>query len=705
MKWLLPAFLSVLIGASSASAQSGALPDEKPKVQASLVPEHGGVAPGGTLSIALKQVIRKNWHTYWVNPGDSGAATTVTWHLPPGWSAGPLQWPYPERLPVGPLMNFGYADQVALISDISAPPGARPGSTADIGADVNWLVCSDVCIPESTQLSLQVAITTSPLPSGAATARLFADTRAHLPRASLWTARYDAQDRRFALLLQNPAFTQLPPQRAAFFPYADGIIEAASPQRLETNSDGLVIEAAPGYKLRAADKRRDLREVGGVLVLADASGKETALDVRAEPGVVAAATPVNAPGGDLSLPLAVLFAFIGGLILNLMPCVFPVLSIKALTLARERDEPIQARASGLAYAFGVELSFIALAGALLALRSAGAFLGWGFQLQQPIFVACLALLMFAIGLNLSGLYELHFAPNVGARLAGRGGTIGSFFTGVLAVLVATPCTAPFMGAAAGYALSAAPLVSLAVFAALGAGFATPFLLLSLVPALRSALPRPGAWMATFRQLLAFPMYGAAVWLIWVLDQQAGPDGVLAALAGALLLSAALWLFGRTAHETRARPVQSLLALLGIVGGVLLAIGAGSSPAPAQNSGVVQTSGGLPYQPFTADRLASLQQAGRPVFVNATAAWCITCLVNERLALSGERLKQAFAAHNVAPLKADWTNQDASVTELLARHGRSGVPLYLYFPPHAATPVVLPQLLTESTVISALDKGS
>src|SRR5438105_9153639 len=278
MKCFVPVFLAVLLVAGSAFAQSGALPDAKPKVQASFVPERTSIAPGGTLSLALKQVIRKDWHTYWVNPGDSGAPTTITWHLPPGWAAGQLQWPYPKRLPLGPLMNFGYEDQVALLSDLTAPQDVRPGSTAEIGADVAWLVCSDICIPEDTHLSLQIAVAANPPPPDVRAAQLFATARAHLPKTSLWPARYDAADRRFALELQNPAFTQVPPQAAVFFPYSDGLIEAAAPQRLGINSDGLVIEAAPGYKLRAADKRREVAEIGGVVVLTDVAGKETAID-------------------------------------------------------------------------------------------------------------------------------------------------------------------------------------------------------------------------------------------------------------------------------------------------------------------------------------------------------------------------------------------------------------------------------------------
>ena len=695
-------FLLLIFAAGPGLAQSGALPDAKPKVDATLVPERMGIAPGGAVTIALKEVIRKDWHTYWINPGDSGAPTTINWHLPEGWRAGPLQWPYPKRLPVGPLMNFGYDGVVALLSDVSAPNTARPGDTAEISADVNWLVCSDVCIPENAHLVLTLKITASPAVNSAA-APLFAATRAHLPRKSPWAARYDAGANRFALLLQNSALAQTPPRDAVFYPYADGMVEAAAVERPGTTSDGLVIETAPGYKLASAEKRAGIHQVAGLLVLTDTAGQVTALDVTAEPGPVASALPLAAPAGDMSLLLALLLAFSGGVILNLMPCVFPVLSMKAVALSREREHRDAARSSGLAYGAGVILSFVVLAGALLAFKSAGIALGWGFQLQQPAFVAVLALLMFAIGLNLSGLYEIRLPGNAGGTASMPPGAAGSFFTGILAVLVATPCTAPFMGAALGYALSADAPAALAVFAALGAGFAAPFVALSFTPALLRLLPRPGAWMLTFRQLLAFPMYGAAVWMIWVLSLQAGPDGVLAALAAAVMLSFALWLFGR--HRA-GRPSKLAVGAASVAAlAAILLVGQTGGPGPLNQSAHSESKTALNYEAFSPERLAALQQAGRPVFVNATAAWCITCLVNEKLALSGSGVAQAFSQHNVAALKADWTNQDPAITALLARHGRSGVPLYLYFPPGSAAPVVLPQLLTESTVIAAIQKTS
>jgi thiol:disulfide interchange protein DsbD len=480
------------------------------------------------------------------------------------------------------------------------------------------------------------------------------------------------------------------------------MVEAAAAQLTGTADTGFVIESQTGYKLAKKDKRETMGKLAGLLVLTGADGRVDALNVEAEPGAVpASSVTLEAAASDDGFLQILLFAFLGGLILNLMPCVFPVLSMKALALAANRDAPGSARAGAFAYGAGVVLSFLALAGMLIAFRAAGTSLGWGFQLQQPLFVTALALLMFAVGLNLSGLYEFGGSrvANLGGGLARKEGATGSFFTGVLAVVVATPCTAPFMGAAMGYALTANAGVALAIFAALGLGFAAPFMLIGLVPGALRLLPRPGAWMTTLRQVLAFPMYGAAVWLIWVLSLQAGSDGVLAALAAALLLAFGLWVYGRSQGANGLRRAAGLmtaaLALLAV--GILIPrAGAGAPPAssPSQSA--------LGYEPFSAARLQSLRAEGRPVFINATAAWCITCLVNEKVALSGTRLARAFADHKVAALKADWTNQDSEITALLASHGRSGVPLYLYFGPGAQAPVVLPQLLTESTVLAALD---
>jgi thiol:disulfide interchange protein/DsbC/DsbD-like thiol-disulfide interchange protein len=688
-----------------ALAQSGALPDEKPKVVATLVPERAAVQPGGTITVALNEAIRKDWHTYWVNPGDSGAPTMIQWHLPPGWSASAIQWPYPKRLPVGPLMNFGYEDQVALLSDLKAPADARVGDSATLTADVMWLVCSDVCIPEETHLSLPLGIAAAAPPPDGKTAALFAAARAKIPHASPWPAVYDAGDKRFALLVESPELAGARPRNVAFYPYTDGYVEAASPQRAGTSAHGLVLESATGWKLASQDKRAKIGGLSGLLVLTGADGRIDALNVEAKPGVVPAYSVTLTGGGNVGLLPALLFAFLGGLILNLMPCVFPVLSMKALALAAKRGAPAAAKASALAYGGGVLLSFLALAGVLLALRAGGSSLGWGFQLQQPVFVTALALLMFAVGLNLSGLYEIGGGrlANLGGSFARKEGGAGSFFTGVLAVIVATPCTAPFMGAAMGYALTENTGVALAVFAALGLGFAAPFMLLGLSPRALRLLPRPGAWMGVLRQGLAFPMYGAVIWLVWVLSLQSGSNGVLAALAAGLALAFGLWIYGKSQGASGSRRIAGLAtAAVAVVAAVLLIPQVGTAAPPALPGAAASQQGALAYEPFSAARLQDLREAGRPVFVNATAAWCITCLVNEKVALSGNGLARAFANHKVAALKADWTNQNPEITALLARNGRSGVPLYLYYAPNAEAPIVLPQLLTENTVIAAVE---
>jgi thiol:disulfide interchange protein DsbD len=574
-----------------------------------------------------------------------------------------------------------------------------------ISADVMWLVCSDVCVPEETHLTLPVNIAAAPPPPDAKTAALFADARSKLPHASPWKAVYDAGDKRFAVLIESPELVSARPREAAFYPYTDGYVEAAAPELSGTADKGFVIQSTTGYKLSTKEKRASVDRLQGLLVLTGADGRIDALNVDAEPGVIPAAsvTLIQNVQSDVGLLQALFFAFLGGLILNLMPCVFPVLSMKALALAAKREAPAKAKVAALAYGAGVVLSFLGLAGALIAFRAGGAGLGWGFQLQQPIFVAALALLMFAIGLNLSGVYEVGGGgvANLGNRLAGKEGAAGSFFTGVLAVAVATPCTAPFMGAAMGYALTVSPALSLGVFAALGLGFAAPFILLGLWPRALKLLPRPGTWMTTLRQVLAFPMYGAAVWLLWVLNQQTGSDGMLAALAAALVLAFGLWIYGRSqAAEGRARRLGFAAAAVAVVAAIMLAPMAGAGARPSGSAAAPE--GALSYEPFTAAKLSGLREEGRPVFVNATAAWCITCLVNEKVALSSTRVADAFATRKIAALKADWTNQDSEITALLASQGRSGVPLYLYYAPGADKPAVLPQLLTESTVMAALD---
>jgi thiol:disulfide interchange protein DsbD len=424
-----------------------------------------------------------------------------------------------------------------------------------------------------------------------------------------------------------------------------------------------------------------------------------ALEVDARRGAI---LPTTFGEGQTTgyLPLALLFAFLGGLILNLMPCVLPILAMKAFALSslagRDRAEAVR---ESFAYGVGAILSFIGLGGLLIALRAGGQAIGWGFQLQEPIVVAGFALLMFGVGLNLSGVFEIAGFGG-GDSLTRRGGEAGSFFTGVLAVAVAAPCTAPFMAAALGYALTQPALVALAIFLALGVGFAAPFVLIGMSPALMRALPRPGPWMIRFKQALAFAMYGTAAWLVWVLAQQAGANAVAAILAAMVAAGFGAWLWGISrVYSPRGRGVAALGTLIAIV--VALSCLAVLKSAPAGAAGSVNVTG-IPSEPYSAARLARLRADRRAVFVNATAAWCITCLVNDEAALSGARVHQAFAQRKVAYLVADWTRRDPAITALLSAHGRSGVPLYLYYAPGAAEPAVLPQILTEGTVLGAVE---
>ncbi|MBV9541968.1 MAG: thioredoxin family protein, partial [Alphaproteobacteria bacterium] len=446
------------------------------------------------------------------------------------------------------------------------------------------------------------------------------------------------------------------------------------------------------------------KTLNGVLVLKSADGSTQAIDIVAKPGAVPAvefAAPATQEGGT-SFGLALVLAFIGGLILNLMPCVLPVLAMKAFALSslagRDRSEAVR---ESLAYGVGAILSFVALGGLLVALRAGGQAIGWGFQLQEPIVVALFALLMFGVGLNLSGVYEIAGFGG-GDALTRAGGGAGSFFTGILAVAVAAPCTAPFMAAALGYALTQSAAVALAIFLALGIGFAAPFVLIGVSPMLMRALPKPGAWMIRLKQALAFAMYGTAAWLVWVLAQQAGANAVAAALAAMVAAGFAAWIWGISRHfSPRGRGVGALITLIAMVAALSALWFIKSAPAAANTASAVNVTG-LPSESYSADRLAKLRAENRAVFINATAAWCITCLVNDEAALSGSKVHDAFAAKHVAYLIADWTRRDPAITALLSEHGRSGVPLYLYFAPGAPSPKVLPQILTEDDVLAALD---
>ncbi|MDE3117345.1 MAG: thiol:disulfide interchange protein, partial [Pseudomonadota bacterium] len=495
------ALLTLAVGPAAAQL------DRLPKVQARLVAETGEIAPGGTVVVALEEVIRSGWHTYWVNPGDAGMASALVWQLPAGWQAGGIAWPYPKRLAVGPVMDYGYEGTVWLLTSVTAPADVKPGELLTLKAHGSWLVCKEICIPEDTELSLPLIVSAHPAAPYATIADQFAAARAKLPTASPWPVRFARRGKTLDLFVAAPSLAAAHPEEAAFFPLHQGWIVGHAPQRMGFAAGGLVLQMQPGKK--------QVSTLDGVLELTSADGSVQALKIHAMPGVI---PPAHfARTASMTLPLALLFALLGGLILNLMPCVLPILAMKALAVANKAHaDRGEAAREGLAYGAGAVLSFVVLGSAVALLRAGGEAVGWGFQLQEPLAVAGFALLIFAVGLNLSGVFEIGGGITGGDAFTKKGGALGAFFTGVLAVAVAAPCTAPFMAAALGFALTQGAVLAALVFVALGVGFAAPFVAIALSPTLLRLLPKPGLWMLRFRQALAFPMYGAAAWLLWVL---------------------------------------------------------------------------------------------------------------------------------------------------------------------------------------------
>jgi thiol:disulfide interchange protein DsbD len=568
--------------------------------------------------------------------------------------------------------------------EVTPPTNARPGDVFAVRAEANWLVCEKICIPEEGQFNLSLTVAETALPSSQAA--LFTAAEAAQPRPSAFTARIGFEGKDGAIEIAGEAINPPSVRDAFFFPAEWGVIENAAPQPLSVREGALVLGLARGQGDLPA-------QIDGIVAITDGAGIRSAYQVSAAPG------PVPQAGATLPLWQAALWALLGGLILNLMPCVFPILAMKALSIARLGGaERAEIRGHAAAYTAGVVISFILLGGLLAGLKAGGLAAGWGFQFTAPAFVAAMAWLMLAVGLNLSGVYAIGGPVSLGGKLAGRSGHKGAFATGALAVLVATPCTAPFMAAAIGAALAMPPASTLLVFAAMGVGMALPYALLGIFPGAARRLPRPGPWMERLRQFLAFPMYATAAWLIWVLSTQSGADGVMFGLAGGVLVALAAWLLGQMqATGTSARiGARAAGALAGIA---LLAALALLPPLSASDAGApAAVEAGA--EPWSAERVHALQAEGRPVFVNLTASWCISCKVNEQI-IRSTAVQEAFAASRMAYLVGDWTRGDDAITTLLRQHGREGVPLYLVYPAGGGAPAILPQILTEGIVLRSL----
>jgi thiol:disulfide interchange protein len=706
----IPAFLLgvlvVIATALPAFAQSVVQTDN---VRTELVADVSTVKPGEPFWVGLRQTIRPKWHIYWKNPGESGLPTEITWTLPPGAKADPIVWPTPILFDVGGITNYGFKDESTLLVRITPP--ADLAGPLKLEAAANWLVCEDVCIPEEGKFELTLPSGTAATPAPPATRTLFEQARRNVPTDSPWPTRYGvAQSGDPTLIIDAKGLKADTISNVYFFPAEWGPIATMAKQNATVDANGIRIP------LKRGDAKTALPLLlAGTLVLTEKTADGTvkqAFDVSAklDPAFTpSSASLAGAVGSEeLSLVQALLFALLGGLILNLMPCVFPVLAMKAAAFARlAGHDRAEMRRDGLAYTAGVLVSFAAMAAIVLAIRSAAGEVSWGFQFQSPIFSLLIAYLFFVVGLNLSGVFEVgNRLAGVGQGLVARGGTTGAFFTGVLAVIVATPCTAPFMAAALGFALAQPAPATVAVLLAMGLGLALPYLALSMTPALQRLMPRPGPWMDRLRQFLAFPMYASAVWMIWVLTQQTGADGVLYALGGMVLIAFAIWLLraGSTASVgTWLRRGLAAVAVL-LAFGVTLKLEdrpATAASASGNASGGVNFDG---WERFSRARMAEAVAAGKPVFVDFTAAWCITCLVNERVALETTASRKAFEQAGVVKLKGDWTNRDPEITGVLKELGRAGVPLYLYWAPGAEKPKILPQVLTEAMILSELSSS-
>ena len=680
-------FVMLAVLAAVTVARAGSSAADAPHLHVQLVAPEDQVYPGGNNMLGLYFKLEPGWHVYWKNAGDSGEPPRIRWTLPAGVTAGPLQFPAPKRLPLGPLMDFGYENEVLYPIKLDVAPNVKSGK-AELIANVDWLVCREVCIPGKAELKLLLGLSASQpatMDGSGEDAALMKRLASTLPQplpANVKVAFQPAQDG-FRLGVE----TGKRETSAQFFPADQDTLVNPAPQKVSPTAKGLVLDLKKDANLSAAPK-----QLNGVLELSGGRAYELA----AQPGTVAA--PVELDLGVMAKTSAL--AFLGGLLLNLMPCVFPVLFLKGLSLCQSGAEERQRlRVHGFVYALGILVSFWILVAVLLGLRAAGASLGWGFQFQSPVFLALMAGLLFFLGLSLAGQFEIGLSlTSAGGSLAARQGYAGSFFTGVLAVIVATPCTAPFMGAAIGYALAQPSVVTFCVFTAIALGLAAPYVALTLQPAWTRLLPRPGAWMEILRQAISVPIFATVIWLAWLLAQAYGAAVLAAFLVCLLLLAVAGWFLGRW-------PAQRWSTAVAVV--ILLFVVGISAYAPGKLAAAPEVWTGpqaqAQWEPWSQDAVSKYQAQGRPVLVDFTASWCLSCQVNERIAFSQPEVKQAFKSANVALLKADWTRHDESITQALAALDRSGVPAYALYVPGQSEPRMLPEVLTPGIVIDAVSK--
>ena len=671
------------------------------QVSASLVSEMSSVQPGTPVTVAVRLVHEPHWHSYWIYPG-TGLPTTIDWVLPAGWKAGPIEWPTPHVLDDGRgnIIGNGYDGDLLLPVTLTPPADLKPGSSVNLEAKVDWLMCKESCVPGNADLKLALPVSAeAPKPDGTFGLRL-STLRADAPKSVEGWAVSATRDAKTATLTLEQT-GDLPAPKDLHFFSEDGYIAFDQPQKVTVNGKTVSLALTIGTDGPTPPPTK----LAGVLASSSpwvAGSGQTGLRIDAEFGakpVAASAAPSSAApsassGVSASLGSTLLLALVGGLILNLMPCVFPVIGIKILGFVRHAgSDRSKVTKHGLVFTAGVLASFWALAAALELLRSGGEKLGWGFQLQSPGFVFVLAAVMLVFALNMSGVFEFGLsATSVGSELQAKEGLSGTFFSGILATVVATPCSAPFLGPALGAALTLPAAQSYAVFTAIGIGLSLPYLILSAFPSAVKVLPRPGAWMETFKQLMAFPLYGTVGYLIWVLAGQTQEAELLPVLFGLVVVAMAAWVYGRWtapgASEGRAR--------FGVIMGViLLATGVWAGwPRPAAPDAVV-------WEKWSPEAVATLHEQGRIVYVDFTARWCFTCQANKKLVFHSDEVLKAFKDHHIATLRGDWTNKDPQITAELTKYGRSAVPFNQVWLPGHDQPELLPELLSPSVVLKAV----
>lgn len=683
--------LFLLVGFSlPALASQDNEPDQY--VHVNILADNKNIQGGETIRLGIEQNIYPKWHSYWLNPGDSGLAFDITWDLPEGFSVSDLEWPTPQKIYVGELTNYGYEGQVTLLQNLTVPETISDEPLTLTGT-VNLLVCHDICIPETHNVSITFN------DNSPHHAEKIAMAEKQKPTLLSYEASFYEDEGNLIIDIKEGE-TVLPLENIYTAPEEWGLVQNSADTKIEKTSNG--------YRVTQKRGERDLSEAKNLpfIIAHQDSGKAYRLVATpSQPQMANQGEDLSATSHasdnekqEISFLQAVIFAMLGGLVLNLMPCVFPVLSIKALSLVNlGGKEEKKAKLYGLSYTAGILISFSIIAGILIALKAAGAEIGWGFQLQNPIVISLLAYLIFIIGLNLAGVFEFsNKFGNVGQNLTQQSGNKGAFFTGVLATLVATPCTAPFMGVAMGYALTQGAVISMIIFLMLGFGLALPYLALCFIPALRTKLPRPGAWMERFKELLSFPMFLTAAFLVWVLAQQVGTLSILIILSSIVAISFLIWLW-------KHMPKGGLLKILSILIIISLALFVVTAPFKLQKNETVSSVTTENTQVFSNDTLSELLEGDDAIFTNMTADWCITCKVNERVALKTTTIENLFKEKNIQYLKGDWTNHNTEITQYLNKFNRQGVPLYVYYAPRDPNTgkrpeaVILPQVLTTTII--------